>query len=966
MSLFGPGSDEAHEALPRTLWAEPLVSDTPLALAMQGHLEGSEEAVFFDVPDPQSPRGAPRRKYGAASGLGLGPVRDVRAYTRAEALPMSPPHGYFEHDVGPPAVHSQSAQSLPQYSTRISSGGSPLFGESVWTPALPGEDREVSHPAGSTSFDVVAHAPHYAVNPNGIWNSSADPAAPMSESPQLTPPGGASDFFSFSGIENRMSEVSLRSDTGSSSSSVVASSSLGSRMSVGEEPDTAWAPPGMVRCNSHSEGIVDPRIARDSDPVLEPQPFGSPLNPQAATWEPPSPGTDVNRVMEQRPLERRRRNTAPRPEPVSVSSWAGSEPQRIRGHVRSPSADRFKPGNPPDSPPRRTHSRSSSTSNSSSSVAIKSFLNQRRVAGNAGYESALAFTSQHIDSLPLDSRWKVFLELAATARKDGFHESAHQLFEAAALLQPDREQVWVEYSKAEDEMGNFELSRALLHEGLPRCTAPPQDLIKKAIRIEERRRNFGGVRALLARVEASASNSDTIVDVAKIIHEGAAFEGREGNFDAARQMYRFLVSQMQTRTPATQQLAAVFSEWAAFEEKWGHLGNAISVAKEGLQAYSKYSPLWFSLIKLQEKFAYHLARSGSSAVSSLVGDSGEELSSRTRVDSVDLSEVRATVREACTAVSFPMQFKIFFEAGRCEERAGNFEAARQCFVQSVYALTPSGGLNEGKTPAPLWKIWLGGARMELLAGQTDAALELLRQAKRAAPRNRTSAVLLECSRVHEYLNDLDKARRVIQKAARICKDWKVCLASVHLELRVGNVLGARELCEEALMDYPGAGRLWQVFISLHTSPDDQWLMFRRALQEVPKSGEVWCEAARVATMQRDWATARHYLEFAIHFTPQYGDIIIEFLRVELEAEQADEERDSAIALLERRCINADPNYGTLWLQCKTSPLDGPRQVFHSALIHLLQRDARVSLDPRAAFGVMDRWNLIFAADVIQT
>ena len=63
-------------------------------------------------------------------------------------------------------------------------------------------------------------------------------------------------------------------------------------------------------------------------------------------------------------------------------------------------------------------------------------------------------------------------------------------------------------------------------------------------------------------------------------------------------------------------------------------------------------------------------------------------------------------------------------------------------------------------------------------------------------------------------------------------------------------------------------------------------MLRRALREVPKSGEVWCEGARchlnpLHVASFDLSAAQKYLGFAVQFTPQYGDTFIEYLRLEV-------------------------------------------------------------------------------------
>lgn len=61
---------------------------------------------------------------------------------------------------------------------------------------------------------------------------------------------------------------------------------------------------------------------------------------------------------------------------------------------------------------------------------------------------------------------------------------------------------------------------------------------------------------------------------------------------------------------------------------------------------------------------------------------------------------------------------------------------------------------------------------------------------------------------------------------------------------------------------------------------------------MPKSGEVWCEGARLLLRRGEFGDARRCLEYALHFTPQYGDTFIEYLRL-LTACSAPASRNSA-------------------------------------------------------------------------
>merc|ERR1712137_33961 len=219
---------------------------------------------------------------------------------------------------------------------------------------------------------------------------------------------------------------------------------------------------------------------------------------------------------------------------------------------------------------------------------------------------------------------------------------------------------------------------------------------------------------------------------------------------------------------------------------------------------------------------------------------------------------------------------------------------------------------------------------ELNYENIETARKLLQRALDEVPPKMKAMVLLECCRLEEYAQQMDKAREILAKAKKYTKhEWKVFLESVLLEMRANNLDRAIQEAEEALLIHTGTGRLWAVMIQLKQAEglEEQMKVFRQALSEVPKSGEVWCEGARIALQQKDFVAARKYINFAIQFTPQYGDSFIEYLRLEMleKGPLAD------LAGVEQACVNADPNYGALWLHCKQNPLDSTRHVIREAI-----------------------------------
>jgi len=274
-----------------------------------------------------------------------------------------------------------------------------------------------------------------------------------------------------------------------------------------------------------------------------------------------------------------------------------------------------------------------------------------------------------------------------------------------------------------------------------------------------------------------------------------------------------------------------------------------------------------------------------------------------------------------------------------EERRGNYKACYKAYVQSVLNC-PSRNL--------VWKVWLGGARTELHKGNVDAAIF---RALQNVPSKMKATALLECARFEEFLGDLEDARYILRKAKKETRhEWKVFLESVLLEMRANKLDRALSEVNEALEVHSTTGRLWAVLIQLthlkNLTCDNvsaQTKVFRDALTNVPKSGEVWCEGARIALHQGLLDSARKYLDFAIQFTPQYGDSFIEHLRLEMLCLQTDDleatlekpETKSALDKLELQCLNAEPTYGVCWTYCKEHPLDSARQCLRNAKRQLL-------------------------------
>jgi len=283
----------------------------------------------------------------------------------------------------------------------------------------------------------------------------------------------------------------------------------------------------------------------------------------------------------------------------------------------------------------------------------------------------------------------------------------------------------------------------------------------------------------------------------------------------------------------------------------GHWQSALSIAEHGVKTCLKYGPLWFMLMRMVEKIY------GASAVKSYAGF-------------------------ALKNICHELHWKVHFELAAAFGRGGNLPESR-------------GSIGNAALSCPKhlrWKVWLLAARSELWDGSVETCRKLLAQAQYDAPSRVKVAVCIERARTEEFLDGLDEAREALREA-HACDghDWKVYLEHIFMEARQGCLTVAKEVTLSALELHPGTGRLWSALIAVEHSGEDSTgdvgdvalAAFHRAVREVPKSGEVWCEGARIfmnpMTPHFNLSRAYKCLEFAVHLTPQYGDSFLEFFRL---------------------------------------------------------------------------------------
>lgn len=555
-----------------------------------------------------------------------------------------------------------------------------------------------------------------------------------------------------------------------------------------------------------------------------------------------------------------------------------------------------------------------------SKAAFKDFSAQFKLKCKISAEEAETFAKSFVETMPEHARWRVYVELAEFAKKNNDSDKARGFYIKACVLEKKASTTWLEWSKMEEENGRLVEALNVLKVGLMICKFNDA-LLPRSIKLHERLHLFEEIRQYL-----SSLSHEPLDKAWKSILEGCLFEARIGNVEVARKIFKYLMRYVPWYGP-------IYFEAFRLEEREGQDDAALEIIRVGLSELPRYGPLWFGLMRIMER-----------------KDIKSERRFWQLGFPPELRNLTAECNEAVKSISKELTWRVHYERFQAEERAAEIAALGMfqqycdagCSSGNKESKTSNTLLQECRSkmlarcrksltqslllcPSNLrWKLFLVGVRLEVGIGKIETARLLICRALAEVPNKAKASVYIECSRLEEYIGNVEVARSILKKAKdELQDDWRLCLEATLLETRQGRMEDAIELAREAVNIHPGTGRIWALFIQLHhryegninfvldlancTSIDLQqsfadfnvnaslidkksWapkdIITRRAITEVPKSGEVWCEHGRcclnpLLLKDFDLAKAQQSFAFAILFTPQYGDTFVEYLRLEL-------------------------------------------------------------------------------------
>jgi hypothetical protein len=433
----------------------------------------------------------------------------------------------------------------------------------------------------------------------------------------------------------------------------------------------------------------------------------------------------------------------------------------------------------------------------------------------------------------------------------------------------------------------------------------------------------------------------------KALFEGALFESRVGNPSTARNVFQFLMSYVPWYGPiyyeafrleererhdeaalriirsGLQELPRYGPLWfgllriaerrdIADEQRLWQLGERPVLAQvavecdHAVQSISKELTwrVYFERFQAEE-------RAVERAATGLFGQCGSGDSKWTllqcRRHLMAQSQCRASLTHSLLLCPLNLRWKLLLVGARLEVGLGESDTARRLLSRSLQEVP-------AKSRA---SVFIECSRLEEFTGHPQRAEAVLRRAQRELAQDWRLCLELALFTARQGGGGIRRAISVIGEAAVVHSGtgriWALYIQLLHRWESSAEYLSApaiqrRCILQELLVDElsdddnendnnkdNSVKRRNDVVTTIleqqqqqpqHQHTTLKQLVVRKAIMEVPKSGEVWCERGRCVLnpfyeKEFDLIQAQQAFSFAILFTPQYGDTFIEAIRFEL-------------------------------------------------------------------------------------
>ncbi|KAK8871169.1 hypothetical protein M9Y10_009082 [Tritrichomonas musculus] len=478
---------------------------------------------------------------------------------------------------------------------------------------------------------------------------------------------------------------------------------------------------------------------------------------------------------------------------------------------------------------------------------------------------------------------RIYRSAAESNKKRFFNNEAIHLFKKAEEVDPTNYQHYLEHAKLLDEIGEGDEAENILILGIQKANGPISDqLMGKLLKQFERRQKFSEARKALSLVFSNYHGISS--QTAGALAEGVLFEVKHGS-DVS-----LALNLLKTIEKKVNLKPGFFIELIETLKRRGYIKLSLQYAEKCVQRFNSMPNNWNILIIFQ-----------------------------TTVDNT-----MKVLRRAKDNLSPSTTSRLEQTAAFSCAKLGQIKRSR-----SIIAECAAKALNEQR-----WRILHNAALIELLYNQ-DSILPsnktekyslislLFQNIVSKTPKKFYSSLQLSHAKFCEAQNDLEKAKKIYNELVDnpvTNVDWRIFLDYGMFLIRLKHYNEALEVVKKGIILHQNNGRLWALRVQLefnqlnhdkNSNISKQLNVLREAVKNAPKSGEVWTEAARIAlnplSAYFSLKSAQFFLNTAFLFTPQYIDIFIEMVRLELLQNGMNANLDRIRELF----LTGDGNYGTV-------------------------------------------------------
>ena len=502
-------------------------------------------------------------------------------------------------------------------------------------------------------------------------------------------------------------------------------------------------------------------------------------------------------------------------------------------------------------------------------------------------ESKKILSQMIINTKDTKEQAKIYRYAAESNKKRFFFIEADFLYRNAENADSTNVQYYLDHAKLLDEIGKADDAEEILKIGLEKTSISDQIVIK-LLKQFERRQRFIQARNILGLVYNHANHNNVSSHIAQSLAEGALFEIRNGCYDSNSQ------SKMKLNN---------LNSCNSFENDYKKLMTALNLLNLLEKKINMKSGYYIDLtesLKRQgyKELSFKYSKDGISRFPSMPNNWNTYLSLQTTVE-----DVIQVLKNAKSYLSSSTVSKIEQTASFLCAKYHNIKQSRKIISECIARSS-----NEQQ-----WRILLNAALIEILYGNSSKVHSLYSLLIKKTPKKFYSTTQLSFAKFNEVIQDPKHNPEKIYHNLVLNSncDWRVYLEYSMFLVRQSQFNKALEIVEQGLEHHQNNGRLWSLRIQLEPNKQQQVIKLKDAIIKAPKSGEVWTEAARISlnpgSEYFSLKSARFFLNTAFLFTPQYIDIFIEMVRLEL----LEFGLNASLEKIKKLFMTGDGNYGTV-------------------------------------------------------